>query len=138
MWLAHGCLLSATVDESAANAPGPGPCMRSEVWVDQREGIAVGRDRRVPLYLYCMAAARACRGTAYVLLPDRGDRRSTTVDFSIPVGRTRRLMPRLTPAGYRAARREKDGNVQVEVGGALTDQDGLRQRVFDLYYAAVR
>jgi hypothetical protein len=69
---------------------------------------------------------------------DHGDRRGTTVRFSIPVGRTRRLMPRLTPAGYRAARREKDGSVQVEVGGVLTDPDGFRQRVFDLYYAAVR
>ena len=112
--------------------------MRSEVWVDEPEGIAIGHDRRVPLYLYCMAAATACRGTAYVLLPDHGDRRSTTVRFSIPVGRTRRLMPRLTSAGYRAARRGKDGGVQIEVRGVLSDPAGLRQRLFDQYYAAVR
>jgi hypothetical protein len=137
-WAAHGCLLAAPVDEPTAAAPGPGPCLRSEIWIDQPEHAAIGRDRRVPLYLYCMAAADACRGTAHVLLSDHGRRRSSTVRFSIPAGRTRRLMPRLTRAGYRAARRVKDGGVEIEVGGVLTDPDGRTQRFFGQYSVAVR
>jgi hypothetical protein len=135
-WAAHGCLLAAPLDEPSASAPGPGPCLRSEVWVDQREHAAIRRDRRVPLYLYCMAAADACRGTAHVLLPEHGRRRSASVRFAIPAGRTRRLMPRLTRAAYRAARRA--GNATVEASGVLTDPDGRRQRFWDQYGVAVR
>jgi hypothetical protein len=138
VWAAHGCLLAAPIDGPSANAPAPGLCLQSEVWVDQRDHAAIGRDRRVPLYLYCMAAAKACRGTAYVRLPDHGRRHSSTVRFSIPVGRTRKLMPRLTRAGYRAARRAEDGGVRVEVYGVLTDPDGRRQRFWDEYTVAVR
>jgi hypothetical protein len=137
-WAAHGCLLAAPIGEPDAGAPGPGPCLQSEIWVDQREHAAIGRDRRVPLYLYCMAAATACQGTAYVLLPEHGRRRSASVRYSIPAGRTRRLMPRITPAAYRAARRVKDGGVQIEVGGVLTDPDGRKQRLFGQYSVAVR
>lgn len=129
---------AAPIGEPDAGAPGPGPCLQSEIWVDQREHAAIGRDRRVPLYLYCMAAATACQGTAYVLLPEHGRRRSASVRYSIPAGRTRRLMPRITPAAYRAARRVKDGRVQIEVGGVLTDPDGRKQRLFGQYSVAVR
>ena len=43
-WAAHGCLLAAPIGEPDAGAPGPGPCLQSEIWVDQREHAAIGRD----------------------------------------------------------------------------------------------
>jgi hypothetical protein len=60
LWAAHGCLLSAPLDEPAASAPGPGPCARSELAVVPARAT-VRADRHVPVHLHCLAApARPC------------------------------------------------------------------------------
>jgi hypothetical protein len=118
LWNAHGCLLSAPLDEPAANAPGPGPCARSELAVVPRRAT-VRADRHVPVSLRWLAAPHTCRGTVRVGAGAR-------VRFSIPVGATRRVTPRLTGADYRAALAGRGHLAVLKVHAVTVDPDGRR------------
>jgi len=109
VWQANGCALVAGIDEPAALAPGPGPCPRSEVLVDEEPVRSDPRTRRIPFVLSCVSAPPpGCRGT--VRLEDNfagsGGRVSAAGRFAVPVGQRRKLSVRLSRRGYRIARRE--------------------------------
>jgi hypothetical protein len=139
LWRANGCLLVADLTAAAAPAPSAGPCPRSELFMDDIDQPAVGRSRRVPLTLRCVAAPPpGCRGRVRVELVDEGPRGhdSTAVRFRIPSGRTRRLAPRLTRAAYRAAARQArhgPGGVLLSVDAVAVDPEGRRSRISDGY-----
>ena len=137
LWSANGCLLVASVGGSAAREPGPGPCPRSELFLDRGEGAAMRPDGRVPLTLRCIAAAPSgCRGTVRVALmdPSPPGPDSTTVGFRIPAGRSQRLAPRLSARARRAAAR--DGAAVVKA--VAVDPAGRRSVLEDGYWIGTR
>ncbi|HEY6887306.1 MAG TPA: hypothetical protein VI300_05985 [Solirubrobacter sp.] len=124
LWTANGCLLVADLAAPLAAAPQAGPCPRSEVGVIGTHA-PIRSDRTVRLRLRCVAAPRACRGTFQLkLVNEQGG--SSSVRFSIPAGGRTTLSPRLTRAGYAAARR--DPNVELSVEGVTVDPGGRRHR----------
>ena len=140
LWRAHGCLLVASVTAPAAREPGPGPCPRSELYLDDRHYAALGPDRRVPLTLRCIAAAPAgCVGSVRVKLAD-GPGGTERLRFRIPAGRSKRLAPRLTRRAHRAALRQDRagiGGVALGVEAVAVDPDGRRTVLSDGYSVEV-
>lgn len=118
LWVANGCLLIADVTAPAARAPGPGPCPRSELRLDD-DGPDAKLGRTVSVKLRCIAAPRRCHGTVRLWT---GRNRLVVISprqrFSVPAGRSRTVAVRLTERGYRRLRREvlvlKDADVHVE------------------------
>jgi hypothetical protein len=143
LWSANGCLLVADVAASAAAEPGPGACVRSELFLDDAgPSPALDRRRRVPLTLRCIAAAPpGCRGTLRLRLADDPSREAARpLRFRIPAGRSQRLAPRLTRLGYRAAIAEARaglGGAALEVDAVAVDPAGRRSRLRDGYVIEV-
>jgi hypothetical protein len=131
LWVANGCVLSAELTASPAQAPGPGPCVRTEVAVVQRH--AALRGRAVPVTLRCVAAPRACRGHVRLRLrrPARGT--SGTLRFAIPAGRRRTLALPLRRTAVVRGRR-----LELEVDVTTVDPGGRRNSSYGFSQAAVR
>jgi len=143
LWSGNGCLLVADVSARSAAAPGPGPCPRSEMFLDDLGPSPVlDRSRRVPLTLRCIAAAPAgCRGTVRLQFADGPTgNASAPLRFRIAPGRSRRLAPRLTRKAYRAAIRESReglGGAALVVHAVVTDPAGRRTELNDGYSVEV-
>jgi hypothetical protein len=127
LWEANDCLFSALVTDSAAQAPEPGACPRTELDVLDIRPL-IKRDRKVHIHLRCVAAPVTCRGRMRVGVHGL----TAPVRFSIPVGERSTLTATLSRAQLRAARRvstDPDG-LTVGVRAVTTDPDG-RTHIFD-------
>jgi hypothetical protein len=134
LWAANGCLLVADLTAPPETAPGPGPCPRTELAAESVRKPKVGRDRKVRVFMRCVAAVGACRGRLRV-------EQSTTGGFSIPVGRSGHVVVRLTRSAYAAARRKakrEGGQAGLVVHGVTIDPGGVRHGIYDLWLGTVR
>ena len=107
LWRANGCVLAADVTAGPADAPGPGPCSRTEIAAraaHRRSGV-------VAVHLRCVAApGRVCHGTAQVLP------RSPVRRFAIAAGAARTLRFRARGDRYRVVTVDPGGRRHVDVG----------------------
>jgi hypothetical protein len=121
LWVANGCLLVDDVSAPQSTAPGPGPCVRSELEIDNEPPTLA---RTLPFRLRCVAAPRVCRGT--LRLTTRSARAhviSQRLRFAIPAGQARRLEVPLTCRGYRLMRRKlaQAPSARVHLGARTVD-----------------
>jgi hypothetical protein len=125
LWWANGCLLLADVRDPRAAAPGPGPCPRSEVLLD--EAVDYALKRTLPVRVQCISAPRACTGTARLFYGQSHIHRAgPSARFRIPAGRTGRVNLRIGPKAFahirHVARHEGGTSLPVE----LRTDDGDR------------
>jgi hypothetical protein len=135
LWVANGCLLVDDVSAPPAAAPGPGPCLRSEIALDARRANPY-LAHTLPVRLRCVAAPRACRGAlrlTTIFPPADAVAISRRVRFSIPAGHARRLQVPLTCLGYRTMRRTLARESRASVRLDARSDDGDRFPV-DLSY----
>ena len=139
VWVANGCLLVDDAGAPPAAAPGPGPCLRSEIALDLP---AASRTRTSPAPPGHRALRRRAAGLPRRAAVDHAaGRRAMTaisrrVRFSIPAGQTRRLRVPLTCRGYRRMRRTLARESTVIVDLDARTGDGERY-VGDLWYEHV-
>ena len=132
VWIANGCLLVDDAGAPPAAAPGPGPCLRSEISLASRSQQDLYLAGTLPVTVRCVAAPRACRG-ALRLTTGRSARVtaiSRRVRFSIPAGQTRRLRVPLTCRGYRTMRRTlaRESTVIVDLDARTGDGERYARR----------
>jgi hypothetical protein len=101
-WLANGCVLAASVDDTGpAGVPPAGPCPRSEVVLGEGENRLRGRVLRVRVS--CVAApASGCRGE---VLLGRGGGWAGRGRFRVPAGEREPVRVRLSRRGLSQVRR---------------------------------
>jgi hypothetical protein len=121
LWSTNGCLLIAEVGDAPTGEPGPGPCARSELAVDDEQQPRLAR--RMSVTLTCVAAPEdGCRGTLRLRSQERLV--SAPQKVRLPAGRTRTLTIRLKSGGL--ARLRRIGTVIVEIGDSRPTEPSLR------------
>jgi hypothetical protein len=126
-----GCAVVAGVRAPAAEAIAPGgPCTRTVINFErsgaqgQRSTLRSGN--RAGLALECVAAAApGCRGVVRLLTEDE-HAASAPLRFTVPAGRSRRLVVQLTPDAR--ARVLREGEQLFTVMASAVDPDGRRSQ----------
>jgi hypothetical protein len=126
LWWANGCLLLADVSEPPANAIGKGPCPRSEIELDP-DHTDYDLKRMLPVAVDCIAAPRACTGTARLLYGEhRIHSAGPAARFRIPAGTTGRVNLRIGPRAFRHIRHVSRHERGTSLPVALRTDDGDR------------
>ena len=113
-WIANGCARVATVPAFAVPPAMEDPCATTEIAYAYIASTKL-RGRTIDVPVGCVAAPRGvCRGVAIARIFEGDGKAAASGRFAIPVGKSRNVKLRVTPAALAVFRREGYGNLVMD------------------------